>query len=76
MRDPVHAYVLATCTLLPEDPLKKNQVTEPKAELNWESNTLIFSLFFLTFVFLTETRSDYRIPAEKGLLSFLRSVIL
>lgn len=51
MRDPVHAYVLVTCTLLPEDPLKKNQVTEPKAELNWESNTLLFSLFFKLLFF-------------------------
>lgn len=59
MRDPVPAYVLVTYTLFPEDPLKKIQVTEPKAELNWESNKFLFSLIFLTFAFLTETRSEY-----------------
>lgn len=45
MRDPVHAYVLVTYILFLGDPLKKIEVTEPKAELNQESNTLLLFFF-------------------------------
>lgn len=45
MRDPVYACVLVAYTMFLGDRLKKIKVTEPKVELNQESNTYIFKLF-------------------------------
>lgn len=49
MRDPVYAYILVAYTKFLGDPLKKVKITEPKVELNQESNTHIFKLFCTQF---------------------------